>query len=70
MIDNLSLGLTHLLMLLAALILLRRPELDVEPRAGSTPDPRDGDGDSATTADRAGDGAAPRPARWGRSRRR
>ncbi len=31
MIDNFSLGLTHGLMLLAALILLRRPLLDREP---------------------------------------
>jgi hypothetical protein len=30
MIDNLSLGLTHGLMLLAAFLLLRRPDLDRE----------------------------------------
>jgi len=30
MIDNLSLGLTHGLMLLAAFLLLRRPDLDQE----------------------------------------
>lgn len=30
MIDNLSLGLTHVLMLLAAFLLLRRPDLDRE----------------------------------------
>ena len=31
MIDNFSLGLTHGLMILAALILLKRPALDREP---------------------------------------
>lgn len=31
MIDNFALGLTHVLMLLAAWRLLRRPELDREP---------------------------------------
>ncbi len=31
MIDNFSLGLTHGLMLLAAWLLLRRPDLDREP---------------------------------------
>jgi hypothetical protein len=31
MIDNLSLGLSHGLMLLAAFLLLRRPDLDHEP---------------------------------------
>ncbi|WP_268796208.1 hypothetical protein [Sphingomonas sp. Leaf412] len=31
MIDNFSLGLTHGLMILAALILLKRPSLDREP---------------------------------------
>jgi hypothetical protein len=30
MIDNLSLGLTHALLLLAAFLLLRRPDLDQE----------------------------------------
>lgn len=36
MIDNFALGLTHFLMLLAGLILLRRPDLDRErsPRDG------------------------------------
>ncbi|HEU4959938.1 MAG TPA: hypothetical protein VFT56_05980 [Sphingomonas sp.] len=33
MIDNFALGLTHLLMMIAALILLRRPDLDREPPA-------------------------------------
>lgn len=33
MIDNFALGLTHLLMMIAAIILLRRPELDREPSA-------------------------------------
>ena len=36
MIDNLSLGLTHGLMLLAAWLLLKRPDLDSE-----APPPRD-----------------------------
>lgn len=31
MIDNLALGLTHFLMIVAALILVRRPDLDREP---------------------------------------
>lgn len=31
MIDNFALGLTHGLMLLAAILLLRRPDLDREP---------------------------------------
>ncbi|WP_313535536.1 hypothetical protein [Sphingomonas sp.] len=35
MIDNLSLALTHGLMLLAAFLLLRRPDLD---REGTAPD--------------------------------
>lgn len=39
MIDNFSLGLTHGLMLLAAWLLLRRPDLDREPPA----EPRDPD---------------------------
>jgi hypothetical protein len=30
MIDNFSLGLTHLLMMIAAFLLLRRPDLDQE----------------------------------------
>jgi hypothetical protein len=36
MIDNFALGLTHGLMMLAAFLLLRRPDLDREPR--ETPD--------------------------------
>ncbi len=31
MIDNFALGLTHVLMMIAAIILLRRPDLDHEP---------------------------------------
>lgn len=34
MIDNFALGLTHGLMLLAAWLLLRRPDLDHEPAPG------------------------------------
>jgi hypothetical protein len=37
MIDNFSLGLTHGLMLLAAFLLLRRPDLDEEPGPGDPP---------------------------------
>ena len=37
MIDNLSLGLSHGLMLLAAFLLLRRPDLDHEPGPGDPP---------------------------------
>jgi len=38
MIDNFALGLTHGLMMLAALILLRRRDLDDErPKAGKKP---------------------------------
>lgn len=33
MIDNFALGLSHLLMMIAAVILLRRPALDLEERA-------------------------------------
>ena len=33
MIDNFALGLTHGLMLLAAFLLMRRPDLDHEPSA-------------------------------------
>lgn len=40
MIDNLSLGLTHGLMLLAAFLLLRRPDLDHEPGPNDVPRPR------------------------------
>ena len=35
MIDNLALGITHLLMMIAAVLLLRRPDLDHEPSAGA-----------------------------------
>lgn len=35
MIDNFALGLTHLLMMIAAVILLRRPELDREDSANA-----------------------------------
>lgn len=34
MIDNFALGLTHALMMMAAIILLRRPDLDRESPAG------------------------------------
>ena len=37
MIDNFSLALTHGLMLVAAILLLRRPDLD---REGPAPEPR------------------------------
>ena len=37
MIDNLSLGLSHGLMLLAAFLLLRRPDLDHESGPGDSP---------------------------------
>lgn len=37
MIDNLSLFLSHGLMLLAAFLLLRRPDLDREPGSDDTP---------------------------------
>ncbi|MDP5280250.1 hypothetical protein Q9Q95_15080 [Sphingomonas sp. DG1-23] len=37
MIDNLSLGLSHGLMLLAAFLLLRRPDLDREPGPNDQP---------------------------------
>ena len=35
MIDNFALGLTHGLMMIAAILLLRRPDLDSEPEAGN-----------------------------------
>ena len=38
MIDNLALGLSHGLMMLAAFLLLRRPDLDREPGPHDTPD--------------------------------
>lgn len=37
MIDNLALGLSHGLMMLAAFLLLRRPDLDREPSPLDTP---------------------------------
>ena len=37
MIDNLALGLSHGLMMLAAFLLLRRPDLDREPSPHDTP---------------------------------
>lgn len=40
MIDNFALGLTHGLMLLAAFLLLRRPDLDREPSPHDRPDAR------------------------------
>jgi hypothetical protein len=40
MIDNFSIGLTHGLMLLAALLLLLRPELDKEEPPKSMPKPK------------------------------
>jgi hypothetical protein len=38
MIDNLALGLSHGLMMLAAFLLLRRPDLDREPSPHDTSD--------------------------------
>ena len=38
MIDNLALGLSHGLMMLAAFLLLKRPDLDREPSANDAPD--------------------------------
>jgi hypothetical protein len=40
MIDNLALGLTHGLMILAAWLLLRRPDLDHEPSPKDVPPKR------------------------------
>lgn len=40
MIDNFALGLTHGLMLLAALLLLRRPALDREPSPYDQAEPK------------------------------
>jgi hypothetical protein len=51
MIDNLSLGLSHGLMLLAAFLLLRRPDLDHEPGPGDRPGDQD---------------ANPKKRRWGK----
>lgn len=39
MIDNFSLAITHGLMLLAAFLLLRRPDLDHEPGPGDEAEP-------------------------------
>ena len=41
MIDNLALGLSHGLMMLAAFLLLKRPDLDREPCPHDTPDKPD-----------------------------
>ncbi|MEG3088752.1 hypothetical protein [Sphingomonas sp. PB4P5] len=41
MIDNLALAISHGLMLLAAWILLRRPDLDEESTSGTGPDTPD-----------------------------
>ncbi|MGJ3649520.1 hypothetical protein ACLB0R_13740 [Sphingomonas sp. GlSt437] len=41
MIDNFALGLTHVLMLIAAVILLRRRDLDTEAGPPPEPGPRD-----------------------------
>lgn len=38
MIDNLALGLSHGLMMLAAFLLLKRPDLDHEPSSQEAPD--------------------------------
>ncbi len=38
MIDNLALGLSHGLMMLAAFLLLKRPDLDHEPSPHDAPD--------------------------------
>lgn len=38
MIDNLALGLSHGLMMLAAFLLLKRPDLDREPSPHDAPD--------------------------------
>ena len=46
MIDNLALGLSHGLMMLAAFLLLRRPDLDHEPG------PHDADADKTRRPDR------------------
>ncbi|PTQ61186.1 hypothetical protein C8J26_1509 [Sphingomonas aurantiaca] len=46
MIDNLALGLSHGLMMLAAFLLLRRPDLDREPG------PHDAAADTTRRADR------------------
>lgn len=51
MIDNLTLGLTHGLMLLAAFLLLRRPDLDSE---ATPPDPSPGRSDGRAAKDRPG----------------
>jgi hypothetical protein len=46
MIDNLSLAISHGLMLLAAFLLLRRPDLDNEIRPGDAPKAKPADGAS------------------------
>jgi hypothetical protein len=51
MIDNFALGLTHGLMMIAAILLLRRPDLDSEPKS-------DDDRTGTDTLDR--DGRRPR----------
>ncbi len=38
MIDNLALGISHALLMLAAVLLMRRVDLDREPPADSRPD--------------------------------
>ncbi|MBY0581284.1 MAG: hypothetical protein K2P68_00010 [Sphingomonas sp.] len=41
MIDNFALGVTHLIMMIAAVILLRRADLDCEPRHEKSADPEE-----------------------------
>ena len=38
MIDNLALGISHTLLMLAAVLLMRRVDLDREPPPGAPPD--------------------------------
>lgn len=47
MIDNLALAISHGLMLLAAWLLLRRPDLDRESEPGDTPEAQTTDPKSA-----------------------
>jgi hypothetical protein len=42
MIDNFALGVTHGLLMLAAWLLLKRPDLDREPRTGDQPKAKPG----------------------------
>ncbi len=42
MIDNFALGVTHGLLMLAAWLLLKRPDLDRESRSGDQPAPKPG----------------------------